>query len=158
MFACVYVAGQASMYDCCLGRWKLYLLGGCKNGLHSVYIVNWSTFLFLVTVMCWSHIDCCFWRMYKLHMFTSRWWNKEGELFYFVISGNYRWLSSDLQWGLQSQVIEVDICIAVSTGFVVYSEFFVSLTVSLHRRAGSCWRVLFRLQHDTSIHRLNAPY
>jgi len=37
LFVCIYVAEQAaSMQDCCLASLKIYLFGGCANGLHNI--------------------------------------------------------------------------------------------------------------------------
>jgi hypothetical protein len=65
-----------------------------------------------------------------------------------------------LQCGSQSQIIEVDVCIAVGTVFDVHIYihvyvriymFCVARTATLHRRAGSAGEL--RAAEDTQIHR-----
>jgi hypothetical protein len=47
--------------------------------------------------------------------------------------------------------------ITVCTEFVEYSGFFVFRTASLHRRAGSDWRVPFELQRIHRYTEMNVP-
>ena len=70
---------------------------------------------------------------------------------------NCRWLRSGSLVEFTVSAYWDDVYVAVSTGLSNTVGFLVARRVSLHRRAGSCWRVPFEQQRIHRYTDINAP-